>query len=159
MTRPVRQLLILGGGTAGWLTAAYLARRLGTSRPDGVQVLFYLVTLCGIWLLARSIGRPATRPPAVTLRRGTEVPLVVILLFSALGAGSTAQAQFRVRYPIVDYRELEIEHFGDTTFGPAKSGQSNNQRYTNEYGYSPLPNWAFELGNDLVRRFPIVLDQ
>jgi len=119
------------------------------SRPDGIQILFYLVTLFGIWLLARSIGKRASPPPAVTLRRGTEVPLVVILLFSALGAGTAAQAQFKVRYPIVDYREFEIEHFGDTTFGPPKSGQSNNQRYTTEYGYGPLPNWFFELGNEL----------
>jgi hypothetical protein len=53
-----------------------------------------------------------------------------------------------VRYPIVDYREFEIEHFSDITFDKPKSGLSNNQRYTNEYGYSPLPNWAFELGNE-----------
>jgi hypothetical protein len=70
------------------------------------------------------------------------------VLLGALGAGSAAYAQFKVRYPIVDYREFEIEHFANTTFGPAKSGQSNNQRYTNEYGYAPLPNWAFELGNE-----------
>jgi hypothetical protein len=74
--------------------------------------------------------------------------LLAALLFAALGAGSVAHAQLKVRYPIVDYREFEIEHFADTTFGPPKSGQSNNQRYTNEYGYGPLPNWAFELGNE-----------
>jgi high-affinity iron transporter len=119
------------------------------SRPDGVQILFYLATLSGIWLLAQWIGRPVPPSPRVSLRRGTETPLLVILLFAALGVGSAAQAQFKVRYPIVDYREFEIEHFADTTFDSPKIGKSNNQRYTNEYGFGPLPNWFVEVGNEL----------
>jgi tryptophan halogenase len=34
----IDRILIVGGGTAGWLTAAYLAKRLGASRPDGVRI-------------------------------------------------------------------------------------------------------------------------
>jgi hypothetical protein len=75
---------------------------------------------------------------------------LVIFLFTALGAVPIAQAQFKVRYPVVDYREFEIEHFADTTFGPAKSGQSNNQRYSNEL-YPPLgiPNLAVAVETEL----------
>jgi hypothetical protein len=118
------------------------------SRPDGIQILFYLATLCAIWLLTRVVGSPVKPRPAASLSRGAATPLLVILLLGGLGAGSAADAQLRVRYPIVDYREVEIEHFSDITFDKPKSGLSNNQRYTNEYGFGALPNWFVELGNE-----------
>jgi tryptophan halogenase len=34
----IKRVLIVGGGTAGWITAGYLARTLGAELPDGVRI-------------------------------------------------------------------------------------------------------------------------
>ncbi len=147
-------------GDAVWDTSAVLTedsilgKALHTligyvSRPDGIQILFYVVTLSGIWLLTRAVGKPLP-PSGSSLRRSAEASLFVILVLGGLAAAPAAQAQLKVRYPIVDYREVEIEPFGDITFDKPKSGLSNNQRYTIEYGFGPLPNWFVEVGHELA---------
>lgn len=63
--RPVKRLLIVGGGTAGWITAGYLARTLGAQSPDGVQIT--LVESADIGILGVGEGTfPSIR---MTLRR------------------------------------------------------------------------------------------
>jgi hypothetical protein len=58
----------------------------------------------------------------------------------ALGAGS-ADAEFKVRYPVIEYRELEIEHNGSVTFDKSNTGKNNNQSYPTEIEYGFLPFW------------------
>lgn len=43
-----RRILIVGGGTAGWLTAGYLAKRLGADLPGGVSIQLVESTQIGI---------------------------------------------------------------------------------------------------------------
>jgi high-affinity iron transporter len=148
-------------GDAVWDTSAVLTEEsiLGkalhtlvgyVSRPEGVQLLFYLITLAGIWLLTQWVGRPVSPTPRPSLRRGVEMPLGIILLLGGLGAGSVGLAdELKLRYPIVDYREFEIEHNGVTTFDSPKSGKSNNQFYNVEWGFGPLPNYFVELEHEL----------
>jgi flavin-dependent dehydrogenase len=43
-----KQVLIVGGGTAGWLTAGYLAKRLGADLPQGAEVRLVESSAIGI---------------------------------------------------------------------------------------------------------------
>jgi len=53
-----------------------------------------------------------------------------------------------VRYPIVDYREVEIEPFGPIlTFDKPKEQIKQQQRYTIEYVLAAA-NWFVEVGHE-----------
>lgn len=56
-----------------------------------------------------------------------------------------ARAEFKLHYPIIDYREWEFEHNGDVTFDRRASPLNNEQSYTNEIGYGVTPWWEPEL--------------
>jgi tryptophan halogenase len=46
--KPVKHVMVVGGGTAGWLTAAFLAQALGSKGSDGVAVTLVESTDIGI---------------------------------------------------------------------------------------------------------------
>ena len=64
--------------------------------------------------------------------------MAVSLLLLAITSQAHAD-NLKIRSPIVEFRELEFEHFGQTTFDKPKSGLSNNQAYSNEIEYGVLP--------------------
>lgn len=70
---------------------------------------------------------------------------VLAVGLGAVATASSAHAEFKVRYPFVDYREIEFEHNGDTTFDKSKSGKNNNQSYTHEIEVGATPFWLFGL--------------
>jgi len=55
------------------------------------------------------------------------------------------QAEFKLRYPIVEFRELEIEHNGSVTFDKRNSGKNNSQSYPTEVEFGFLPWWKIGL--------------
>ena len=59
MAEPIEEVLIVGGGTAGWLAAAYLARRLGADRPGGVRIT--LIESSDIGIIGETLRGP--QPP------------------------------------------------------------------------------------------------
>jgi plastocyanin len=87
-------------GNAVWDTSAVLTedsvlgKALHTligyvSRPEGIQILFYLATLSAIWLLTRVVGSPV-KPRPTSLSRGAAMPLMVIFLLGALAVPAVA---------------------------------------------------------------------
>ncbi|MGE5271736.1 MAG: hypothetical protein ACM3JG_18910 [Thiohalocapsa sp.] len=59
-------------------------------------------------------------------------------------AAATAD-EFKLRYPVIEYRELEVEHNGAVTFDRRNSGKNNAQTYTNELEYAFIPEWKVGL--------------
>lgn len=76
-------------------------------------------------------------------RRNTARAVAVVGALIALD--QEARADFKVLDPIVDYRELELEHNGDVTFDQPKSRLNNGQSYTYAIGYGVTPWWRPEL--------------
>jgi high-affinity iron transporter len=87
-------------GNAVWDTSAVLTedsilgKALHTligyvSRPEGIQILFYLATLCAIWLLTRVVGSPV-KPRSTPLSRGAAMPLIMVFLLGAVAAPALA---------------------------------------------------------------------
>ena len=62
--------------------------------------------------------------------------------FGTLAAfASAARAEFKLHYPVVEYRELELEHASGVSFDKPNSGLSNAQSYVNEIEYGLFPWW------------------
>ncbi len=78
-------------------------------------------------------------------RRAGRACILLSAGVAILATASAARAEFKLRYPIVDYREFEFEHNGAVTFDKRNSGKSNSQSYTNEIGVGVVPNWFVEL--------------
>jgi hypothetical protein len=81
-------------------------------------------------------------------------PIRVLILATTLGValvggGRSVHAEFKLRYPVVEYRELEIEHNGSVTFDKSKSGKSNNQSFPTEIEFGFLPFWKIGLETNI----------
>jgi hypothetical protein len=60
-----------------------------------------------------------------------------------------AHADFKMHYPIVDYRDAELEHNGATSFDN-RAGKNSDQSYTIELGYGVTPWWGPEIEFDMA---------
>lgn len=71
--------------------------------------------------------------------------LLAALALLTLAAAPSARAEFKLHYPIVDYREFEFEHNGDVTQDRSGTPLNNEQSITNELGYGVTPWWEPEI--------------
>lgn len=82
--------------------------------------------------------------------RTARIVLAVAGLSPILLSTIPAQAEFKVRYPNIDYREVEIEHNYSTTFD-SRSGQDGRATSPVEIGIGVLPFWAVELEGEFSK--------
>ena len=104
------------------------------SRPAGVQVLSYVAVLLlvGLASMPRWSGVRITKVAAVIIGiGGLLVPRV-------------AHAEFKVRYPNIDYREVEIENNTSVTFDKRPDGNNHDVSTPTEFGVGILPFWFVE---------------
>lgn len=64
---------------------------------------------------------------------------VVVTLFNIVGAANADD--LKVRHPIIEYGEFEVDHNSTTTFDQAKSGKSNAQTHSTEFELGVFDWW------------------
>ena len=117
------------------------------ARPAGVQVLCYLVILGGLTLLSSLVRAKHGH--------GKRVGVGAIVLAAATGllgllSAPSARAEFKIRSPNIDYREVEIEHNFSTTFDK-RADRNRDISSPVEVGVGILPFWFVELEGEVER--------
>ncbi len=154
----LRQLnLVPALGQTLWDTSAYIPDRslvgrvlhtlVGyTARPDGIQVLAFLLTLAAITALMRWFGTPKAPPAAL-------VAVAVIAGFAFLYPIQTAEASRKVFMPLVVAGEGEVELRGqEERFNGGSTGsRTTAARSTAELGYGVNDHWFTELEFEFER--------
>jgi len=117
-----------------------------TASPDGIQILFYVVTLLSIGGFMYLLRNPRTRPSAaVAVVIGTTVAA-----FAAGHGGPAQAADLKVYSPIVEEGEVAFEARGNVEIDKADSKDgAQDQRYALEY--SPLSFWHTALYGNLKK--------
>jgi high-affinity iron transporter len=116
------------------------------SRPAGIQVVCYVVVLGVLMLLSYLVS---SRPRQ---KSAPQASLVVIAIAGLIGlvAPQDARAEFKIRYPNIDYREVEVEHSYSVTFDKRK-GRNNDVSSPVEIGVGVLPFWFVEIEGEIEK--------
>jgi tryptophan halogenase len=129
MARPIQKVLIVGGGTAGWLAGAYLARRLGASRPGGVQIT--LIESSDIAIVGVGEGTfPAIKKLVLAL--GVEEAVFM----------RACSAAFKQGFRFVDWAQTPIEGAHSHYYHPFNLPEAT------QTGLDLLPYWLMGVAGD-----------
>ena len=76
--------------------------------------------------------------------RGGIAGIALTAVLTAVLAAGAARAEFKVRYPNIDYREIEIENSTSVTFDHRANGNDHDISTPSEVGVGILPFWFAE---------------
>jgi high-affinity iron transporter len=116
------------------------------SRPAGVQVLCYAVVLGVLMLLSFVVARRGRKSWA----RNALIAAAAAAGWIGLSAVQQVHAEFKIRYPNIDYREVEVEHNYSVTFDKRK-GWNNDVSSPVEIGVGVLPFLFIELEGEIEK--------
>lgn len=113
--------------------------------PAGMQLLFYLATVCVIGVSMKLFGRPLPAPSAVAA-----TVLATVLVAGLLPRPAEAGPADKVYLPHVEYGETEIELRGGYVkdSGPANTAQA----YVLDFGHGVAPWWFTEAVLEMEKR-------
>jgi glycine/D-amino acid oxidase-like deaminating enzyme len=123
-----KRILIAGGGTAGWLTAGYLAKRLGADLPGGVAITL---------VESRDIGTLGVGEGTFPTIRRTLATIGIDEAELVRRCGAT----FKQGAKFVGWRNTPGEGAYDHYSHPFQSAETGN-------GLDLLPYWLLGLGGD-----------
>jgi hypothetical protein len=111
-----------------------------------VQVLCFVVVL-GVLILLSYIASSRSRQ-----QKPRHTTVIAILLAGLIGVSAphSARAEFKIRYPNIDYREVEVEHNYSATFDRRK-GRNNDVSSPVEIGAGVLPFWFVEIEGEIEK--------
>ncbi len=110
------------------------------ARPAGIQVLAYVVVLAALGSLTFAMA-PRVQPRRLLVAAGAVVAAMLVL---ALFEAQPAHAEFKLRYPNIDYREVEVENNFSATFD-RRADKNHNLSFPTEVGVGILPFWFAEV--------------
>ena len=102
------------------------------ARPAGIQVLCYVTVLLLVGLVS------------VPRRAASAAVAAVCMTVVGLLLPNPAYAEFKMRYPNIDYREIEIENNASYTFDKRQDGNNHDLSFPTEIGIGILPFWFVE---------------
>lgn len=107
------------------------------ARPAGIQVAFYLAVVLSVVGLSHFVREGAARGAKLAIAGGLAAGLVFVSM------PEPARAEFKIEYPQVDYREVEVEHNFSTSFDNRAYNNGRNSM-TTEFGIGVLPFLSIE---------------
>ena len=126
------------------------------SKPNGMQLVFYVVTLIVVVTLMKRLGghrhdhKHRDRGERRSKRVAAQILAPLAIGAAGLSMANTARADFQVFSPIVVKGEAELEFQGFLT-GDKNSSKDNFQNFEFETGYGVTDNWFLELGHELEK--------
>ena len=109
-----------------------------TDRPSGIQLLVYLLTIGGLFVVIKTVDKPLTQ------KVKKYILLMVIGIIGTFGLSHCAYAEKQVYAPNAEQGEWELENTGVYDIDPAKN-KNAVQEYHYAVGYGVNNFWHTEL--------------